>query len=464
MFVNNPKASLTGGLAVGVPGELKGLYTAWQMFGRANWEDLFAPSIRLCEEGVPVLDYLANVIREYGDIIHKDTHLRRLFVNADGTLKKEGDTVKRPLLARTLRRIADDPYTFYNGSLASDIISDLQERGSIITLEDLGNYTANIRTPLNVTVNTNNENFTIFSPPPPASGALILFMLNVLKGYNWSNKTLSTLDGRVLTYHRIAEAFKFAYARRTRLGDEDFLNISQLVANLTDDDYAATIRNLINDTMTQDMSYYGGSSDDRNVPGTAHLNVLAQDGGAVSITSTINTCFGSKIVGSRTGIIFNNEMDDFSTPGTVNSYGVPASPSNFIAPGKRPMSSSCPTLVLDDAGNVRLATGAAGGTRITTHTAWVIIQHLMFGRRIDAATDSPRTHHQLVPNVLQVESGITEEEREGLRKKGHVLGKAGLGVVGSIASRLPTPNAPPGYFYGIDVVSDGRIPGSVCGF
>ncbi|KAK2152993.1 hypothetical protein NP493_2374g00024 [Ridgeia piscesae] len=310
----------------------------------------------------------------------------------------------------------------------------------------------------------NNEIVTVYSPPPPASGAVILFMLNVLKGYHWSNDTLATLSGRVLMYHRIAETFKFAYARRSQLGDEDFLDISQLVANLTDDAYAANIRELINDAKTQDLSYYGGSYEGRNVPGTTHLNVLAQDGGAVSITSTINTYFGSKVLGSKTGIIFNNEMDDFSTPGTVNVFGVPASPTNFIVPGKMPMSSTCPTLVLDDAGSVRLATGAAGGTRITTHTALVIIQHSLFGRRIDKATDAARIHHQLVPNVLRVESGITKGEREGLKKKGHVLDKAQAALVGSIANRPAPPNVTPGAYYGIHSVSDGRKPGSVCGF
>ncbi|KAK2183993.1 hypothetical protein NP493_287g01030 [Ridgeia piscesae] len=270
-----------------------------------------------------------------------------------------------------MRRIANDPHTFYNGSLANDIVSDLKDGGGIITLQDLKNYTTKIKTPLNITLKINNEILTVYSPPPPASGAVILFMLNVLKGYHWSNDTLATLSGRVLTFHRIAETFKFAYARRSQLGDEDFVDISQLLANLTNDVYATNIRKLITDAKTQKLSYYGGAFEARGGLGTTHINVLAQDGGAVAITSTINTSFGSKVFGSKTGIIFNNEMDDFSTPGTVNSYGVPASPTNFIAPGKRPMSSTCPTLILDDAGNVRLATGAPGGTRITTNTAWV---------------------------------------------------------------------------------------------
>ncbi|KAI0241002.1 Glutathione hydrolase 1 proenzyme [Lamellibrachia satsuma] len=464
MFVNNLKASTTGGLAVGTPGEVKGLYTAWKMFGRAPWKVLFAPAICLCEEGVPVFPYLASTIQKNGGVIRKDAHLRRVFVNEDDTLKKTGDIMRRPLLGRTLRRIADDPDTFYNGSLASDIVSDLQERDSIITLQDLANYTAKIKTPLNITLRRNNGNFTIFSPPPPSGGAVYLFILNILKGYKWSNQTLSTLNGRILSYHRIAEAFKFAYAKRSQLGDEDFLDLSQLVANMTSDSYAANIRELINDKMTQNVSYYGGSYEGRTVPGTTHFNVLAQDGGAVSVTSTINTYFGSKVLGRKTGIIFNNEMDDFSTPGSVNFYGVPASPSNFISPGKMPMSSTCPTLVLDDAGNVRLATGGAGGTRITTHTAWVTIQHLMFERSIKEATDAARIHHQLVPNILHVEPGITKAERKGLMKKGHVLGKAGLALIGSITSKPAPPSAAPAAYCGIDVVSDGRKPGSVCGF
>ncbi|KAI0241003.1 Glutathione hydrolase 1 proenzyme [Lamellibrachia satsuma] len=435
-----------------------------KMFGRASWKDLFVPAIRLCEKGIPVTASLAYTIHKYGGVIRKDAHLRRVFVNDDGTLKKTGDIMKRPLLGRTLRRIADDPDTFYNGSLASDIVSDLQERGSIITLQDLGNYTAKIKTPLNITLTRKNGNFTIFSPPPPSGGAVYLFILNVLKGYKWSNQTLSTLNGRILSYHRIAEAFKFAYARRSQLGDEDFLDLSQLVANMTSDSYAANIRELIKDTMTQNVSYYGGSYEGRTVPGTTHFNVLAQDGGAVSVTSTINTYFGSKVFGSKTGIIFNNEMDDFSTPGSVNFYGVPASPSNFITPGKMPMSSTCPTLVLDDAGNVRLATGGAGGTRITTYTAWVTIQHLMFERNIKEATDSARIHHQLVPNILRVEPGITKAERKGLMKKGHVLDKAGMALIGSIASKPAPPNAAPAGYYGIDAVTDGRKPGSVSGF
>jgi len=413
MFVNNSVASSKGGLSIAVPGEVKGLYEAWKKFGRLPWADLVQPTIDLCIEGFHVEKELSKRISEYNDTIRNDTNLAELFVKDDGSLITEGDLLINVKLGNTFKRIAEDPMAFYNGSLAQEIVDDIKEYGGIVTLEDLAAYNSTFKEPLKVVLS--NGNYTLYNPPPPSSGAVMSFIIGILDGYNFNSSDIR--DRQTLSYHRIIEAFKFAYAKRSELGDEDFVNVTELIGNLTSPEYASEIRQKIDDNVTHDVMYYEPTFDYVLDQGTIHLNVLAADGSAVALSGTINLYFGSTVRGNRTGIIFNDEMDDFSTPGTKNSFGVPASPSNYIESGKMPMSSMCPTLVFDANDEVVFLSGAAGGTRITTATAFVLANSLWFNRTLNEATDTPRVHHQLVPNYFSYEPNIDQDVLNGLLAK-----------------------------------------------
>uniref|UniRef100_A0A0B7AUX9 Gamma-glutamyltransferase n=1 Tax=Arion vulgaris TaxID=1028688 RepID=A0A0B7AUX9_9EUPU len=323
----------------------------------------------------------------------------------------------RPQLAVTYKIISEEgAHAFYNGSLTGSILEDLKDIGSIITRTDLLNYVALEKNPLEVIL---NGGIKMVSPPPPGSGAVLSFILNILDGYNFTDNNLATDSSSTLTYHRMIEAFKFAYAKRTNLGDEDFVNVTELVQNLTSKAYADSIRKLITDNETHSYEYYGPTFYDQETTGTSHMSVLDHHGNAVSVTSTINGRFGSYRRGTRTGIIFNNEMDDFSSPNITNEYGIPPSPANFIIPGKRPLSSMCPAVFINLDGSANLVLGAAGGSKITTSTAWVAAHVLWLGLSIEKAIEIPRLHHQLLPPWISFETGFKESLIQALRQLGH---------------------------------------------
>ncbi|GFO36684.1 gamma-glutamyltranspeptidase 1 [Plakobranchus ocellatus] len=364
------------------------------------------------------------------------------YFDENGNVKPVGSLVQLPELAKTLQIIADDPASFYNGSLAEDIVADLQERGSIITLEDLKNYRLKWTTPTMLSL---PGGYKLYSIPAPGGGPILSYILNILAGYNMKPSDIATKEGEILTYHRIIEAFKFAFAKRTELGDEDFVDISQVVMNMTSLMFGESIRKLISDSHTQSTLFYKPSAAVTDDAGTSHLSVIDGQGSAVSVTSTINTHFGSRVRGTRTGIVFNNEMNDFSVPNTTNYFDLPASPANFIRPGKRPLSSMSPTIVWDEnQKKVRLVTGAAGGTRIITATAMNIIDVLWLNRSLPESIDSQRFHHQLIPTYVQLEHGFPKDIQEGLKAKGHRVGQMHGGSI----------------IQAIDVLATGKIVGT----
>ncbi|XP_038210098.1 glutathione hydrolase 1 proenzyme-like isoform X1 [Zerene cesonia] len=418
MFHGNHEKASKGPLSLGVPGELRGMWAAHKRWGKLPWATLVKPTLEFCKYGYTISKPLYDGL-EIAPYIKHDKHLRKTYVNKDKQFHRPGTNVKpSEALCNTLERISEKGGDeLYNGSLAVDFLEDLREAGSIITAEDLKNYQPKITEPLAVPLNHGD---TLFTPPPPSSGVILVNILNILSGYNFGPDSINGTENTVLTYHRILEAFKYAYATRTKLGDANFLKLDELISNVTSPQYGLDMRLRINDSTTSNStSYYGATQYQQPDSGTAHISVIGYNGDAVSLTSSINYYFGAGFATNRTGIVMNNVMDDFSSPGITNSFGIKPSPANFIAPGKSPLSSMSPSVIVDKSGNAKLVIGASGGTKITTAVALVTMRKLWFGQTIKEAVDAARFHHQIFPMYAEYEYGLTEDIVNGLRAKGH---------------------------------------------
>ncbi|NP_001239164.1 gamma-glutamyl transferase 1a [Oryzias latipes] len=417
MFGNSTDLATTGGLAIAVPGEIRGYQMAHQRHGKLPWKDLFQPSIQLAEKGFPLGRALASAISDKRDIILNDKVLCEVFCGEDGDVLKENKTIKFTKLAETYRKIAEEgPDAFYEGSLAQNLVNDIQAAGGIITMEDLKNYTAVLdESPLRVNVGE----YAMVVPNAPASGPVLSLILNILNGYNFTADSVASPEKKILTFHRTVEAYRFAYAKRSSLGDPRFLSIDNLIQNLTSQSFADALREKISDSSTQPVNYYGPDFYLPDNHGTAHISVVSEDGSAVAATSTINHYLGSKVMSNSTGVIFNNEMDDFSFPLITNGFGVPPSNSNFVEPGKRPMSSMAPAILFDKDNKVKMAVGGSGGTKITTAITQVILNALFFDYDLEKAVSDPRLHNQLLPNTTEAEPDFDQNILNGLKAKNH---------------------------------------------
>ncbi|KAJ8731250.1 hypothetical protein PYW07_004414 [Mythimna separata] len=419
MFSGNWDKSSKGPLSMGVPGELRGMWAAHKRWGKLPWDSLIAPSLELCKTGFPISKAMYDGLI-FASSIKNDPHLRKMYYNtAKGDFHKAGTMVKpSEALCNTFRRIAENGGDdLYNGTLAADFLDDLERVGSIITADDLSQYHAKITDPIAVPLSNGD---TFYSVPPPSSGAILVNILNILSGYNFNASSINSTEDKILTYHRIIEAFKYAYATRTKLGDMDFLDLSELIRNVTTPEYGNEVRLRINDTVTSnDTSTYGADTYNQPDAGTAHISIIAGNGDAVSVTSSINFYYGAGFSTLKTGIVMNNVMDDFSSPGITNLFGLKPSSANFIAPHKRPMSSMSPSIIVDRNGNAKLVIGSSGGTKITTSVALVTIRKLWFDQSIKEAVDEPRIHHQITPMHVEYEFGVIDDIVQGLRAKGH---------------------------------------------
>ncbi|CAF0992915.1 unnamed protein product [Rotaria sordida] len=421
MFIGRENMSVIGGLSIAVPGELRAYKKAYEEFGGGVlWKELFQPTIKLCREGFRISEAQAQAIKQTTQVILNDATMRELFIKNPATneLYGSGDFMKRPKLARTLEIIAEQGAdAFYTGELSDKIVKEIQDRGGIITKQDLIDYEVDFQEALSIDL---NSSITAYTTHAPTSGPILTFILNILQGYDVQRDGLKQSTASSLFYHRLIEAFKFAYAKRSELGDPSMINITELIHNLTSKEYANGIRSRINDTKTFGFEYYGGAWLDKIKTGTAHLSVVGLDGDAVALTSTVNLYYGSKVVGPETDIIYNDEMDDFSTPNTTNAFGVPASPANYIAPGKRPVSSMSPLIIAEKySQRIQQVLGASGGTRITTAIAQVAMLNFWFNEDIKKAIDSPRLHSQLLPQEVIAENGFDYDILKRLKDLGH---------------------------------------------
>ncbi|XP_029158827.1 glutathione hydrolase 1 proenzyme-like isoform X2 [Nylanderia fulva] len=422
MYNDKPmNASFRGALAVSVPGELAGYWEAHQRFGKLPWADLFKPSIELCEKGYTLTQAQYDGLLYNKISVYNDPTLRELFVDpATDKFRKVGSVIKPRTLCETLRIIAEKNATeFYNGTLGQYLVDDLREQGGIITMKDLNEYRVSWDQPIQTNL---SGGIKLFTTGLPGSGPVLSFILNVLDDYGFTPASIADFNSTILTYHRMIETFKYAYALRTDLGDGAFVDMSEITRNLTSNSFARAIRKRITDEKTwQDPRHYGSSihagAEDH---GTAHVSVLGPDGDAVSVTSTINYYFGSGIVSRRTGIVLNNAMDDFGIPSKISYFGIPPSPNNYIAPKKQPLSSMVPSVLIDRNGDVKMVVGAAGGTRITTAVSQVTAKILWMKQTVKEAVDSARVHHQLYPSKTAYEYGVPKQVIDGLKRLGHV--------------------------------------------
>lgn len=417
MFKSKEEAR-TGPRAACVPGELRGYWEAHKRFGRLKWAELIAPSIKICRNGYAMTMHQYMSLSR-NKLVKVDSTLRETFIDPNtGEFRRAGTLIKLNRLCDTLQTIADEGGdVLYNGTLANVFARDLVDLGSLITREDLKIYQPRWREP--VTVELQNG-IKFHSVPPPGSGALLAFVLSFLDGYGFNSRSTADVPSAVTTYHRIVEAFKYAYGFRTKLGDPDFVDVRKELELLTSRRYADELRRNTMDNFTSlDASKYGGVFFNPPDAGTAHVSVISEEGDAVSVTSTIDIYFGAGVTSPQTGITLSSGMDDFSWEKFKNYFGLPGSPSNAVAPQKRPLSSMSPSILVDRNDEVRLVVGASGGTKIPTAIANVIIRHLWFEESIKEAVDAPRFHHQLLPMEISYEFGTLDQIVKGLEKIGH---------------------------------------------
>lgn len=421
MYAQNGALKSSGVLSIAVPGEIAGLYNAWKQYGKLPWRRLVRPAAHLAHSGFKISPYLhMQMLRNESDIM-ADKGLHDLFTS-NGSLLRIGDICYNKQLGKTLRALsAFGIRPFYNGSIGVKLIKDIRKSGGILTMEDLQQYQVRIREPIVADV----MGFQIIGMPPPSSGgAAMVLILNILAQYGFPMEGPSSL-----LIHRQIEALKHAFAVKMNLGDPDFVNVTNVVNDMLSTEFAKQLKKTIYDNMTFSPNHYGGKWNQINDHGTSHMSIVDSERNAVSMTSTVNSYFGAKYLSPSTGIVLNNEMDDFSIPAKRSENVPPPAPANFIHPGKRPLSSMTPTIVLKG-GQLRAVVGASGGGMIIAGTTEVFLNHFARGMDPFSSVMAPRYYHQLIPNVLQYENWtvVTGDHveapakiRAALQKKGHIL-------------------------------------------
>lgn len=431
-------------LSAGVPGTVAGFHHALINYGTLSWKEVLQPSIALAEDGFSIPHDLENILasKRYRARLSADPAASKVFYKEDGSLYKAGETLIQTDLATTLKALSEfGPDAFYKGDIAKLIVKEMERNGGLITLEDLSRYNVLERPPLI----GQYKDFKIVSMPPSSSGGTHLIqMLNMLEEFPIKEMGFGTSE----SIHILAEVMKRAYADRSKyLGDSDFYDVP---SSLTNKDYAKSLNlNIDLDKITPSDEVSPGNPYPYESPDTTHFSAMDAYGNTVSNTYTLNFSYGSGKMIPGTGMLINNEMDDFSSkPGTPNGYGLLGSEANAIQANKRPLSSMTPTIIFKD-DKPFVAFGSPGGSRIITTVLQVALNIMEHDMNIAQAVHSPRMHHQWLPEVLMIEEGFGSDTEKLLEEKGYSLYPSS--TMGSVQAIMKEGN----YFYGS---SDPRRP------
>ena len=433
-------------LSAGVPGTVAGLHRALTKYGTMTWQEVLEPSIKLAEEGFVVPHDLANILASprYKQRLSSNDAAAKSYYKSDKSNYQAGEILKLPDLAWTLKQLSvNGPDAFYKGEIAKKIVKEMERNGGLISAEDLKNYMPVERSPVEGTY----KEFKIVSMPPASSGGIHLIqMLNMIEEFPIKDMGFGSAD----SIHILAEVMKRAYADRSKhLGDMDFYDVP---FSLISKDYSSFLNEGISvNSRTASSDIFAGDPYPYESPDTTHFSVMDQYGNAVSNTYTLNFSYGSGIMIPGTGMLMNNEMDDFSSkPGIPNGYGLLGSQANSIQANKRPLSSMTPTIIFKD-NKPYLVLGSPGGSRIITTVLQVALNVMEHDMNVAQAVNSPRIHHQWLPEVLMMEKGFGPDTEKLLQEKGYKLYPSS--TMGSVQAIIKDGE----YFYG---AADPRRPSS----
>ncbi|MBA3805479.1 MAG: gamma-glutamyltransferase [Acidobacteria bacterium] len=417
-LIKGEGSSTIGYRASGVPGTIAGMELALKQYGsgKFNWAQLVEPARRLAAEGFMLPYGLARSLRGQQENMSRYAESKKIYLNG-GSFFKEGDVWRQPELAATFARLQRfGAREFYEGRTARLIAEDMKRNQGLVTLADMKNYVAKERVPLRSTYRGHE---VVSMPPPSSGGAVLIEMLNILEGYDIRHMGATSSE----RYHLMTEAMRRAFADRAEyMGDTDFVNVP--VAGLIDKSYAEKLRRDIKlDRASTSAEVKAGRPTGYESEETTHFTVVDREGNAVSNTYTLNDGYGSKVVMRGTGILMNNEMDDFAAkPGTPNAYGLIQGERNAVAPRKRPLSAMTPTFVMRPDGTFWFAVGSPGGPTIINTVLQVMSNVIDFDMNIQQAIDAPRIHHQWLPDEIVYEPyGLSAETFRALTVRGHQL-------------------------------------------
>ncbi|KIM40159.1 hypothetical protein M413DRAFT_172695 [Hebeloma cylindrosporum] len=445
MYRADPQSAALGGLAVGVPGEVRGLEEAHRRWGSLPWKRLVEPSVALAA-GWEVDKELGKRIPWFTELMLNNPDWSSIFAPS-GRMLKEGERISRANLSRTLSTISKEGAdAFYTGAIADAIVRKVRSEGGILTHADLENYAVKVDRALEGSYRGRK----VYTSHAPTSGPVLIHMLNLIENYDM-------VDFNGLNVHRLVEIMKFGFAARTKICDPRFTNDTAQIAEIPTKAFAQTIFKNITDDRTHPPEYYNPIFDVKIDHGTSHTSVVDKNGMAVALTATVNLIFGSQVLDPETGIIMNDEMDDFSIPDVPNAFGLYPSPYNFPEPGKRPLSSTAPTIIEHQDGSFYIAIGGSGGSRIFPSVFQVLL-NLDRGMDLSQAIEYGRLHDQLYPLYLDADDVFPKHILRDLRERGHNVTVADVNRVAAVIQAVMSHNSV------IFAASDSRKNGIAAGY